>query len=299
MQTLNNRAMVAPSELNATQINLNLFRFLVMAMGIVTACFGHAGAMQLQPDQETTINVDVALSYGAGWRLKDPDANKLASANANDGNHNFDKGDLINSRLGVVADIDTRRKNFGLFLRPRAFYDFVYMGSNANYAGNPLPNNTPDPSDDFPAETQDMHGNQAEILDAFIWTDWSIGHRTLQLRLGNQVIQWGESLFIQGGIASAMAPMDLTAASAPGTELKEILLPLGALSGQIDLTPNTSLSAYYQYDWDKNRYYESGAYFSTTDFLDNAGTTLFPAPGAVFNKTGDQNPDDGGQYGLA
>jgi len=265
----------------------------------MVACFGHAGAMQFHPYKETTINVDVTLSYGAGWRLEEPDADKLASANANDGNYNFDKGDLINNRLGLVADIDAQHKNFGFFLRPRAFYDFVYMGSNANYADNPTPNNTPDSPDDFPDETQDMHGNRAEILDAFIWTDLPVGHRTLQLRLGNQVIQWGESLYIQGGIASAMAHMDLTAASAPGTELKEILLPSGALSGQIDLTPNTSLSAYYQYDWDKNRYYESGSYFSTTDFLDNAGTTLFPAPGAVFSKTGDQDPDDGGQYGLA
>jgi hypothetical protein len=173
------------------------------------------------------------------------------------------------------------------------------MGSNANYAANPTPNNTPGSPDDFPDETQDVHGSRAEILDAFIWTDLPVGRRTLQLRLGNQVIQWGESLFIQGGIASAMAHADLTATSAPGTELKEILLPSGALLGQIDLTHNTSLTAYYQYDWEKNRVYESGSYFSTTDFLDNAGTTLFPAPGAAFSKTGDQTPDDDGQYGLA
>ena len=274
VQTLNQSVRAALSAVNTAKINLlgtwSLFpprflRFLAISTGIVAACCGRAGAMQFQPDKETTINVDITLSYGAGWRLKDPEAEKLASANANDGNDNFDQGDLIDNRVGVVTDIDARRKNFGLFLRPRAFYDFVYMGSNADYAGNPLPNNTPDPSDDFPDETQDMHGSRTEILDAFIWTDLSVGQRTLQLRLGNQVIQWGESLFIQGGIASAMAHMDLTAASAPGTELKEILLPSGALSGQIDLTPNTSLSVYYQYDWDKNRYYESGSYFSTTE----------------------------------
>jgi hypothetical protein len=173
------------------------------------------------------------------------------------------------------------------------------MGSNADYDDNPTPNNTPDSPDDFPDETRDIHGSRAEILDAFIWTDLPVGSRTLQLRLGEQVIQWGESLFVQGGIATAMAHADLTAASAPGTELEEILLPSGAISGQVDLSHNMSLAVYYQYEWEKNRVYESGSYFSTTDFLDDAGTTLFPAPGAVFRKTGDQTPDDDGQYGLA
>jgi hypothetical protein len=255
--------------------------------------------MQFKSYEDSSIDFDLTFSYGTAWRLKDPESEKLANPNINDGNYNFDQGDLVNNRLGLVADIDARHKNVGLFLRPRAFHDFVYMGSNANYAENPTPNNTPNRPDNFPDDTEDMHGGRVELLDAFIYTNLSFTHHTLQLRLGNQVIQWGESLYIQGGIASAMAHADLTAASAPGTELKEILLPSGALFGQIDLARNISLAAYYQYEWEKNRIYESGSYLSSADFLDNAGTTFFPAPGVMFEKTIDQTPRDGGQYGLS
>ncbi len=185
--------MITSLLLNARKINLHFFHILVICLCIASIGVSPAGAMRFQPDQETTINVNINLSYGAGWRIKDPDTEKLASA-------------------------------------------------NADYADNPTPNNTPASPDAFPDDTQDMHGSRAELLDAFIWADLPMGGRTLQLRLGDQVIQWGESLFIQGGIASAMTHADLTAATAPGAELKEILLPTGALSGRIGLTQEISLN---------------------------------------------------------
>jgi hypothetical protein len=116
--------------------------------------------------------------------------------------------------------------------------------------------------------------------------------------VGRQVIQWGESLFIPG-ITTAQAPMDLTAATAPGTEVKEILLPSAAAYVQLGLTKSISLAGYYQFEWYKNRYYESGSYFSVRDMLDEAGTTIILAPGILeLSKKPDQEPDPG-EFGVA
>ncbi len=53
---------------------------------------------------------------------------------------------------------------------------------------------------------------------------FGIGETDLQLRLGRQVVNWGESVFIQG--VNQINPIDVPAARRPGAELKEVLLPV-------------------------------------------------------------------------
>jgi len=36
------------------------------------------------------------------------------------------------------------------------------------------------------------------LLDAYVYGSFAVGDSDLQFRLGNQVINWGESVFIQG-----------------------------------------------------------------------------------------------------
>ncbi|MBT8339303.1 MAG: DUF1302 family protein [Desulfatitalea sp.] len=273
----------------------------IVALTLSVVGLDRLHAMNWDLGQDASIDCDVTVSYGAGWRLQDPEPDKLASANSNDGEYNFDSaGDMYSNRFNITADIDARYKNFGVFVRPRAFYDFVYEGKNANYDQNPTPNYIGDDPNEFSDDTKNMHGSRAEFLDYFLYGDLNLGDRNLQVRVGSQTIQWGESLYIPG-INTAQAHMDLTAASAPGTEVKEVLLPSGAVLAQIDVTTdgNVSLVGYYQWEWEKNRMYESGSYFSTADYLDEAGITfLHPAVPGGLSKLADDEPD-GGQFGAA
>ncbi len=65
------------------------------------------------------------------------------------------------------------------------------------------------------------------LLDAYVYGSFAVGDSDLQLRLGNQVINWGESIFIQG--VNQINPIDVPAARRAGAELKEILLPVWAV----------------------------------------------------------------------
>ena len=50
------------------------------------------------------------------------------------------------------------------------------------------------------------------------------------MRAGKQVVNWGESTFIGGGINS-INPIDVSAFRRPGAEIKEGLIPVNMLFG--------------------------------------------------------------------
>lgn len=277
---------------------------------IMLGMAGSASAFNVELGQDAKLDMDVSLTYGAGWRVTGQDSGLLSDINADDGNRNFDKWDMVNNRISALIDIDLQYKDYGLFMRPRAYYDWAYNGSNANDSlitnnnasiyGGPLSR-----TDRFTKKTQDLHRDKIEILDLFGYGTFDVtGHET-SLRIGRQVLSWGESLYLQNSISSAMSPVDATAANVPGAELKDIFLPVGQVTAQTQLTSNLSVSGFYQWEWDKTRIDEAGAYFSTSDLVDDAAERiLIPVSlehglAATIDKTASNEPSDSGEYGLA
>jgi hypothetical protein len=83
----------------------------------------------------------------------------------------------------------------------------------------------------------------------------------VQVRLGNQVINWGESIFIQG--VNQINPIDVPAARRAGAELKEILLPVWAAYANWGFNWG-SVEAFYQFEWSNTSVDACGTYFSVT-----------------------------------
>ncbi len=71
-----------------------------------------------------------------------------------------------------------------------------------------------------------------------------------QIRVGDQVLSWGESTFIQNGI-NIINPFDVSKLRVPGAELKEGLVPVGMVSASISPTDYLTFEGFYQYDWEK------------------------------------------------
>jgi hypothetical protein len=288
-----------------------MMKKLVLSMVGLSLCLlgdvGQVNAMGFELSEDVKLDVDVELKYIAAWRMKDQD-DELLGINSDDGNRSFDKHDMIYNKYSVIADMDLQYKNIGLFARPRAYYDAAYDGSNANKSltnnnttmyGGPLTS-----SDQFMRETKDLHRDKSEVLDLYAYGQFELTDgQYLDLRVGRQVVSWGESLYVQNGVASAMLPLDATASIAPGTALKEIFLPVEQVYAQYDMGNNLTLSGYYQWKWDKSRIPEQGSYFSDSDGIDSAGQRyLTGIPGyedLAFEKTGDDNPSDDGQFGIA
>jgi len=256
-------------------------------------------AMQFNLGTDTTLDMDVALTYGAAWRTSDQDKALLANINGDDGNRNFDKWDMINNRFSVVVDMDLNHNDkYGLFVRPRAYYDFAYNTRTSNDSPGTWNNNPPVDHKHFDPRAQDTYRDRAEILDAFVYSNFDLGGHHTSLRVGRQVVSWGESIFV-GGISTAMSPVDATAANSPGIEVKEILLPVGQVYSTFGLTKNLNLAGYYQWEWEKTRLHEQGGFFSTADFLDEAGRRFLLPGGGAIQRGHDDEPSDSGQYGVA
>ncbi len=269
-----------------------------------------ADAMTFQATDTTTVYINPSLTYGAAWRVSEQNNTLLANINGDDGNRNFDQWDMINNRFNLNVDIDINKGNYGIFIRPRAYYDFAYDGTTANdspttFNNGPLYGGPLRDHKHFDPKVEDLHRDKAEILDLFAYSQFYVGGHSVSFRVGRQVVNWGESVFIPGGVGSAMAPVDGTAANAPGTELKDIYLPVGQVYSLIDITDSISIAGYYQWEWEKTRLDEAGAYFNTSDLLDDAGRRiLIPADiqnglAATVDRARDDNPDDQGQYGFA
>ena len=76
-----------------------------------------------------------------------------------------------------------------------------------------------------------------------------------------------------------MNPVDAAKFHLPGSELKEVLVPMEALSFNLGLTDNLSMEAFYQWKWKETRLDPVGTYFSETDlFADGGIRRIRPRP---------------------
>jgi hypothetical protein len=273
----------------------------VVLLGVTPA---QAGSINLG-DRSATLDYLVNLTYSAAWRAEKPDDRLTANINGDDGDRNFDQGSMINNRLAVLGELNFRYGYYGAFVRGSAFYDDVYHRDNDNDSPDTV--NKSGPNDQFSDAAEKYLGERARLLDAYVYGGWNIGSTALDLRVGRQVVSWGESLFFPN-MSGAQSPADATKSNVPGTEVKEILLPVGQAYVQWGLMPRVSLAAYYQWEWQGTELNPAGAYFSTTDvigpgaeYLRLANLPLPPPLPTAYNvpRGADLKPDDDGQWGVS
>jgi hypothetical protein len=278
------------------------------------ACLPAAQAFQIETgDPELKLNWDNTFKYSNAFRLESPSAAIVTGpnydpANANyfpntdDGSRNFKRG-LISNRLDLFSEFDLTYRGLGARLSGAGWYDSVYNRGNDNDSPS-----TANPysvaHDQFTNATRNLHGRKAELLDAFVFGKWRLGSSDLNVRLGKHTLLYGESFFFgANGIAAAQAPIDVVkAASVPNAQFKEFMMPLNQVSGQLQLSPDLAIGAYYQLDWKADRLPGSGSYFSFMDSLGAGGERLIvgdtPAGPLAFYREGDLKAKRSGQGGV-
>jgi hypothetical protein len=176
------------------------------------------------------------------------------SSNADDGRLNFDSGDLIGATFKANHDLQATWQNYKLFARAVGFYD-VIMSDKSVGERSLLTNDA----------IGDV-GRNYELLDLFVSADYTVAEMPVNIRVGKQVINWGESTFILNG-NNIFNPIDVGAFRRPGSEIKEALVPVNAVSGSISLPFDVSLSAYLALDFEPFELDPSGTPFSGADVV--------------------------------
>jgi len=225
---------------------------------------------------------DNTIGYGISWRGQSPDPALIGKGNGgtgqailtDDGTLNFDKGDIFSNIIKGTSEIEIDNGQFGAFGRIKYWYDFELENGGQPHGHSP---NNFVPGDklndaDF-ADFAKFSG--IALLDLFAYGSFDLGENPLDLRIGRQVVNWGEATFIQG--VNVLNPIDVSAFRRPGAEIKEGLLPVALLYGNLGLGSGWSIEAYYQFKWEETVIDGCGTYFSTVDFA-SEGCNELAAP---------------------
>ncbi|MDW8480145.1 MAG: DUF1302 domain-containing protein [Xanthomonadales bacterium] len=253
---------------------------LAIALAALLAAPG-ASAFEFQRG-ELSGSWDTTISYGFGVRMARPDPNQRGkgniqptlngvpiatlpasttvnlpgrySANGDDGNFKYDKHDLISNTFKLTTEFALNWRDYGLFLRGTSFYDFENQKR-----------------DDLTRLAKQRVGRRTQLLDAFVFGKFYPDEKEVNLRIGRQVVSWGESTFITGGI-NVINAVDVSALRLAGSELKEAFLPMDMVFASVQLSESLSVEGLYMLEWEEIEPDPAGTYWSTNDFATRGGT---------------------------
>lgn len=228
-----------------------------LALAVTTmVAMQEARAVDLDLGDGWRGNLDTTITLGSAWRVSKRDATLVGAGNGgsaanvstDDGDLNFDRGDAISRVIRATHELDLSRGGIGVFGRVTYAYDNVAASERIDaYGGSG-------------SET----GHEARLLDLYGRYNGDIDGKAFALRLGKQVLNWGESLFIQNGL-SVINPVDLSKLRSPGTELREAYIPTPMAWASQQLSADTSVEGFVLFKADHYRQDPRGTFFSTND----------------------------------
>ena len=260
---------------------------------------------------ELEVQADFTLGYGYSFSTQDADAPNLLGIDPSLPNNVSSKamttwsdaGDTVSSNFNVLAEIGLNYKNFGLVSNLSWNYDMEIMDRSARRAGTSADTGL---GDSWANSSEGTSGSNFEVSDAYVFGEFEPAGMPVELRLGKQVINWGEGLFFFDGVSNQV-PFNLAKLMLPGSELKEAFVGVGAVYAQVAPTDNLALEAYYQYEWSEHILPGVGTFYgddllgpgSREEWADGEWATPIlgaPLPGL---KVSNKDASSKGQWGLS
>lgn len=256
-------------------------------------------------------DMTVLMSAGATWRMEERDSRLVAkrnldptlcsqasllgtgclgdeseaaffnasgsfAPNTDNGNLAYDKGDMVYSAFKITADLSMKWNMFGLFARGIGSYDPRNAGYEIYHPANfddPQFVSTLQPA--FTQRTKDQEddlGYDLNIEDYYIFADFEVFDRFLSLKLGSQIISWGEQLVLVPNSVNSINVPNLLRLRTPGLDLKELFDPTEIFYASYELSATTSVEAFYQLNWRPIEIDPAESYYSTADVAGAGGS---------------------------
>jgi len=243
---------------------------------------------------------DTDITYGYMRRMQSAQPDTKATSYGNRALFP-DRGDELSNGVRFSHTLELKRGDSGFLARGNYFYDDAYRDKILPPGNN----------------RRLMRGS--DLTDAVFYT--KLGD-TVTLRVGKQVINWGESTFIQGGIAD-INTFDIAKLRTPGADLKDAYIGTKA----IDMSwsdNNWTVEGFTLFKFDPIRVDAMGSPFAGLDAIGDGGgwdaggdgvvgggcrasDNPIPAPGTPrcdilgggLVRVGDRRPSGNGQWGIA
>ncbi len=238
-------------------------------------------------------NLSSQFSMGSSWRIEKQSEILTNDPNINNGNTNYKKDDAFSQVFNGRNDLQVTYENFGAIVSAKYWYDAALENDNS------LDDSDYDDLSKF---------SGARVMDAYVYGEFDVLDMPVDVRLGKQVVSWGDSSFIPGGINS-INPYDLNAFSRPGAKLKDAVIPVNLAFASIALTDELSAEFFYQLEFQETVTDGCGTYFSSNDNF-GGGCDGIQVLSADQTSTGEieylnsdadrfDRPDSDGQFGIA
>lgn len=260
-------------------------------------------ALQAQPalafesikfDDGTTLEMSLHMSYQNLKRVNgvDPIYNdmrvtnlttlmkKTAWLNSDDGDNSVGKHGTISNRVSGLLEANLTHDNYRAFVRANAFYDTAFDHDSNNASQGTF--NGIGPSNQYSDSAKNLLGRRARLLDSYVQGRWKFGadkDKAVTLKVGRQVVNWGEGLLFMG-IGGSMNPMDMVKGLTPGVPIQELFLPTEQAYAKIELSENLTLLGYKKWRFRETEVAPVGTYFSPNDQV-GPGASYLSALSAV------------------
>lgn len=301
------RVSAGTSPVTTEQAQGARLKSLFFGTALAATLFAGAAHAEKFKAGDVDVSIDTTVSVGATMRTSARDCRYVNtvnggcitddgdghSVNSDNGNLNYDRWDLTSLLGRATMDIEAKWQNYGVFVRPTAFYDVMYATNSVQFRR--LNHDS----------RQQMQGDLT-VLDAFAYGKWDVDGHATTLRIGKQALNWGESLLIPGGV-NAFQAFDVNALQQPGSELKNAMTPMPMIYASVAATDALTIEAFWQFHYEKSALPGAGSFFSTDDIVgegswpaysfslnDQTGSALI-----TLNRSDDQGQNDTNQFGMA
>lgn len=272
--------------------------------------------------QQDLCQSDDCLSLGgdtaANQRLVDA-RGSFSSHLYDDGNLNYDKGDLYTALAKVNSDWSASWGNWYGSIKIVGFFDAVNSDFEEKHPNTLFQAAVTERNQD----KEDLIGQQLELRAWQIGTNFEIFDRNAYFSIGRQRLTWRESNLTLLNTLGEINPVDTIYARQPGLPIKDTYNPVELITLGADLTQDISVEAFYQFKWRGVQAEPSGSLFSSLDSIGGGNYSMLSLgqyaedPDAQYVSQGiiglfsnshrtlyvpseeDSAPSDQGQYGLS
>ncbi|HUP93210.1 MAG TPA: DUF1302 family protein [Solimonas sp.] len=193
----------------------------------------------------------------------------LPTVNTDNGNLNYDKGDLVSAALKVAPRLSLTYGEFGLDVSGVYFYDAVNVDFDEYHPNNETDNNGFQPRNTKRSkEGERAVGSDFRLLDAYVSGTLPLpGGRQLTFKVGNQVLSLGTTTLLVLNGLNTVNPPDVNLRNLPGSDVRDVFrrVPLAVLG--TNLNDSLSLQAFYQFSFVPVATPPIGSFFSTNDII--------------------------------